>query len=124
MGILSNLAKVGTAFNRVRKETINLVGTNGNALKLLEKAELSVLDEYIRKINNQENGPLDGELTDNEVWIGENNGKVSCIREYRNRTEKGIGESKQDVENYFRNRNLTFNYNYNEPPEPVNSYKE
>lgn len=47
-------------------------------------------------------------LTMSEINLGLYQGKITCIKAYRNRTGKSLFESKQEVEKYFRENGLTF----------------
>ena len=51
-------------------------------------------------------------LTDFEINLGMDKGKLYCIREYRARTGKTLMDSKQFVEDYFIKNNLLFYKSY------------
>lgn len=43
-----------------------------------------------------------------EVYIGQHEGKIAAIREYRTRTGAGLKEAKDAVENHFAKNDLKF----------------
>lgn len=47
-------------------------------------------------------------LTKSEIFEGQTNGKIACIRTFRTRTGFGLIDAKNFVEKYFANNGLTF----------------
>jgi hypothetical protein len=51
-------------------------------------------------------------LTIAEMHAGEQHGKLECVKLYKERTSKGLMESKQDCERYFELNGLQFRKPY------------
>jgi hypothetical protein len=47
-------------------------------------------------------------LNAEEVYAGTNNGKLDCVRLYKNRTGLSLIESKRDCEQFFQDNKLLF----------------
>ena len=47
-------------------------------------------------------------LTKSEIFAGQNHGKISCIKAFRERTNSGLLDAKNFVEKYFADNGLTF----------------
>lgn len=47
-------------------------------------------------------------LTKSEIFEGQTNGKIACIRAFRARTNAGLIDAKHFVEQYFADNGLTF----------------
>lgn len=50
----------------------------------------------------------DKHITAGEISIGQERGKIPCIKSYRERTGAGLKEAKDMVEDYFTKYNLSF----------------
>lgn len=78
---------------------------------LYNRATSNYVRERIREIALYEFNrmfTIDGTLTTEEIRLGEKEGKISAIREYRSRTGKGLKEAKDTVENYFAKYGFQF----------------
>lgn len=48
------------------------------------------------------------QLTKEEIRLGVGDGKIACIKAYKERTSTGLREAKETVEKYFTDNNLMF----------------
>lgn len=49
-----------------------------------------------------------GELSTEEIRIGLNQGKLACVKAYKDRTNESLLDSKHTVEKYFERNNMKF----------------
>ncbi len=83
---------------------INLIRDIANMIESYPKYEkhfLSILQEVL------ENDDVN-RLTNTEVDMGEREGKIACIKMYKNRTGCSLVDAKNFVEKYFHENDLQF----------------
>lgn len=79
--------------------------------KLYDEATSEYIRGRIREIAQYEFNRIfhaDGSLTEEEIRLGTQQGKIAAIREYRSRTGLGLKEAKDAVEDYFLRKGLKF----------------
>lgn len=107
MGLLSNLAIIGRRVDRLRDTMHKLDSTLANQCE-------KHLDDYERRVLRDAKDTLD-DPNENEVSIGLNQGKIASIKAYRERTGKGLAESKDAMEKHFDKLGYQF-YTYTYEP--------
>lgn len=50
------------------------------------------------------------QLTKEEIQLGVSDGKIACLKAYKERTQRGLKESKDAIEKYFTDNNLMFRH--------------
>lgn len=106
MGILSNLAAIGRRVDRMRDNMLKLDAQLYDRCKgAFDSFEHDKLQEIAASSHKTPN--------DEEVRLGQTEGKIPAIKAYRIRTGAGLAEGKEVIEKHFHLYGLTF---YAHPP--------